>query len=380
MSNSSNHKLHIVAFNIPYPADNGGLIDVFCKIKALQQAGIDVILHCYEYGREHPSELRKYCESIYYYKRDTGKTGLFHSLPYIVYGRRSEKLIERLASDEHPVLLEGLHCCGILDHPSLKKKKIYIRSHNIEHDYYRGLAKVERNIFKRYYFSNEAEKLERFEPIVTNSAGVFAISKADTEHFAHSYKKIPAWNVPAFHLNDEVQIKPGSGNFALYHGSLDVGENNHAALKLVNEVFNNLPIKLVIAGKNPSKELREAAAAYPNIELRSKVNTQDIQQLVSEAHINILPTWQSTGIKLKLLMALFSGRHCVVNEMMVKETGLESLCHIENTADGMKKVVTDLFSKAFTHDDIERRKELLEQNFSNKNGADIIKQQIFLSR
>lgn len=377
MKSSTDHKLHLVSFNIPFPADNGGLIDVFCKIKALQQAGIGVILHTYEYGREHASELRKYCDSIYYYKRDTGKTGLFHSLPYIVYGRRSEEMVNNIGGDDHPVLLEGLHCCGILNHPLLNHKKIFVRAHNIEHDYYRGLAKVERNIFKRYYFSNEAEKLERFEPIVNSSQGIFAISKADTVYFQQKYPQVNSWNVPAFHLNDKVDIQTGSGDFALYHGSLDVGENNHAALKLVNEVFNDLPIKLVIAGKNPSKELREAATAYPNIDLRSKVNTQDIQQLVSEAHINILPTWQSTGIKLKLLVALFSGRHCVVNEMMVKKTGLETLCHIENTADGMKRIVTELFSKAFTEDNIGKRKELLEHYFSNSNGAEIIKKNIF---
>lgn len=377
MSNSTTHKLHLVAFNIPYPADNGGLIDVFCKIKALYQAGIAVILHCYEYGRPHASELEKYCENVYYYKRDTGKTGLFNALPYIVYGRRSEELVKRLAKDDFPVLLEGLHCCGIIGHEALRHKKIYVRSHNIEHDYYRGLAHVERNIFKRYYFSNEASKLETFEPIVAQSHGIFAISKADTLHFTQTYPSVPAWNVPAFHLNDAVQIQAGSGKFALYHGSLDVGENNHAALKLIKEVFCDLSFPFIIAGKNPSKELRAACAPYAHIELRSKVNTQEIQQLVQDAHINVLPTWQSTGIKLKLLMALFSGRHCVVNEMMVKETGLESLCHIENTSEGMKKAITQFFAQPFTEQDIEARKKILEQNFSNKSSAEKMRNAIW---
>src|SRR5687768_7172901 len=100
MDNSFGHKLHLVAFNVPYPADNGGLIDVFCKLKALHRAGISVILHCYEYGRPHAPELEPWCERVHYYPRATGKAGLFHTLPYIVVGRRSEELVQRLAADD----------------------------------------------------------------------------------------------------------------------------------------------------------------------------------------------------------------------------------------------------------------------------------------
>lgn len=368
----------MVAFNIPYPADNGGLIDVFCKLKALHRAGVSVVLHCYEYGRAHAPELEPYCESVHYYRRDTGKAGLFHTLPYIVVGRRSEELTERLAADDAPVLLEGLHCCGILGHPALAHKKIFVRTHNVEHHYYRGLAQVERNIFKRYYFTNEAAKLERFEEILAQAAGIFAISRTDALYFTGRFPQTPVWNVPAFHLNDEVRLGPEVNDFALYHGSLDVGENNHAALKLVNEVFNDLPYTLIIAGKNPSKELRQACEGKPNIHLKSKVNTADIQDLVSRARVNVLPTWQSTGIKLKLLMALFSGRHCLVNEPMVKDTGLETLCRIENTPQSMKKALHELFVQPFTEQEFVYRKRILEQSFSNAHGVEIIKRQVFI--
>ena len=138
----------------------------------------------------------------------------------------------------------------------MKGKRIFVRAHNIEHDYYHGLASVEKNLFKRYYFNNEAKKLESFENIITSSKGVFAISKGDAEYFQSKYPNVKTWSIPAFHLSDEVTSRPGKGDYALYHGSLDVGENNHAALQLVNEVFNDLPYHLIVAGKNPSTELR----------------------------------------------------------------------------------------------------------------------------
>lgn len=378
MSNSADNTLHVVSFNIPYPVDNGGIIDVYCKLKALRDAGTTIILHCYEYGRAEAPELKKICSEVYYYKRDTGKSLLFNQLPYIVAGRKSDELVNRLAADDFPVLLEGLHCCGIMDDPRLKHKNIFVRSHNIEHDYYRGLAKVERNIFKRYYFSNEAGKLELFESKLALAKGIFAISQADTAYFKKKFPKVPVKFIPAFHLNEKVDITCGGSDFALYHGSLDVGENNYAAIKLVKEVFNDLPYKLVIAGKNPSKELREACDASSNVCLKSKVNTEDIIDLVHRAHINVLPTWQGTGIKLKLLMALFSGRHCMVNQTMVNGTGLEKLCRIENSPAEMKKGISELFSKKFTQKEIEERSRILEASFSNHNSAEALKRTIFL--
>ena len=56
-----NKTLHIVSFNIPFPANYGGVIDVFYKIKALQNQGVNIILHAFEYGRQQAPELEKYC-------------------------------------------------------------------------------------------------------------------------------------------------------------------------------------------------------------------------------------------------------------------------------------------------------------------------------
>ncbi|MCX6283192.1 MAG: mannosyltransferase, partial [Bacteroidetes bacterium] len=40
--------LHIVSFDIPYPPDYGGVIDVYYKIKTLSEAGVKIHLHCFE--------------------------------------------------------------------------------------------------------------------------------------------------------------------------------------------------------------------------------------------------------------------------------------------------------------------------------------------
>ena len=42
-------KLHVVSFQVPFPPDYGGLIDVYYKLKALKEAGCSVVLHTYRY-------------------------------------------------------------------------------------------------------------------------------------------------------------------------------------------------------------------------------------------------------------------------------------------------------------------------------------------
>jgi len=360
---ATDHHIHVVSFDVPYPPTYGGVIDVYYKIKALHAKGVKVHLHCFQYGREESTHLESLCEEVKYYPRNVSRAQLFTRLPYIVISRNSEKLIQELANDSYPILFEGLHTCGMLDDPRLEGRFKMVRTHNVESDYYRSLAKVERNVFKRYYFHNEASKLEAFEPVLGKADAIAAISRNDTLYFDKKYKN--AFYIPAFHANEKVNITPGRGKFALYHGNLAVGENNEAALFLVNKVFQQSDIPLMIAGSRPSKELQSAVAKKNHITLLSDLSTRQIHQLISDAQVNILPTFQPTGIKLKLLSALYNGRFAVVNTPMVENTGLEGLCLVEDDADGMRELVTALMQRDFTESDIALRDKTLRESFSN---------------
>jgi hypothetical protein len=241
--------------------------------------------------------------------------------------------------------------------------------HNIEHDYYLSLANVEKDLFKRYYFMNEAGKLQKYEHVLNYANGIAAISNNDAKYLSSKYKNVQT--VSAFHANETVSAKPGKGKYALYHGSLEIGENNEAALFLIKNVFNDSKLPFIIAGNKPSKELKAAASLRPNIELKTGTTSEVIYDLITDAHINILPTFQSTGIKLKLLAALFRGRHCLVNSPMIENTGLESLCICMDSAEDMKQEVKRLFQVDFTAEEIQKREDvLLRDGFSNEHNAE----------
>lgn len=346
------------------------MIDVYYKVKALAEIGVKVHLHCFQYGRARAEELDRYCASVAYYPRRTGKLQLLNALPYVVVSRRSEVLVEELLKDDHPVLFEGLHCCHHLGDPRLQGRKRLVRAHNVEHDYYAALAKAATSTFRRTYFINEAHKLQRFQPVLAEADHVLAISPKDKAYFGSHFRNV--MHIPAFHASERVDVPGGIGDFAFYHGALGVAENDQAALHLVRAVFKDLPVKLRIAGSDASEELKRAIAKAPNTELLENIGTEEIHRLVRQAQVNVLPTFQSTGIKLKLLLCLFTGRHVVCNTPMVEGTGLEGLCQVHDDVEGMRNSILACMSRPADGEALEKRAVVLEERFSNRRNAERI--------
>jgi hypothetical protein len=295
---------------------------------------------------------------------------MFSKLPYIVNTRNSAALINNLLADHSPILFEGLHSCYFLNDERLSKRFKIVRTHNIEHDYYANLAQSEKKTLKKVYFKQESAKLKAFEQILHHANVIAAISANDSYHFKRNFKSV--FTVSAFHPYNKVEIKEGAGTYALYHGNLAVAENNLGALFLVNQVFNKTKFPLIIAGSAPSNELLDAVKKHPHITLKGDISTIEINTLITNAHINVLPTFQATGIKLKLLAALFSGRHCLVNNPMVANTGLEDLCVVKDKASEMAKEIEILKEFPVSKAMVEHRKRLLENTFSNNYNAKLL--------
>ncbi|MBK9336053.1 MAG: hypothetical protein IPM98_05510 [Lewinellaceae bacterium] len=82
--------LHVVSFDIPYPANYGGVIVIYNQIKALHQLGVKVILHCFQYGnRTEQGILEKYCHEVNYYPRSRSVWYQIGLLPFIMRTRKT---------------------------------------------------------------------------------------------------------------------------------------------------------------------------------------------------------------------------------------------------------------------------------------------------
>jgi hypothetical protein len=365
---SNKRTLHIVAFDVPFPANYGGVIDIYYKIKAIYEEGIDIKLHVYNYGRKlSKSELSKYCSEINYYSRKIYKNPFMGTLPYVVNSRNSSDLLNNLQKDQAPILFEGLHCTYYLAHPSLQNRVKIVRTHNIEHHYYKHLESSESKYFKKYFFRIEAEKLKKHQEILKHANIIAAISPNDTSYFNKKFGN--TIYIPAFHSNNKMVKPDNKGDFVLYHGNLSVPENYNAAKQLILNVFSKIKTRAIIAGNNPPKELITLCNMHQNVELKYNLSTDEIHQLIENAHINVLYTNQNTGIKLKLLNALYLGRFSIVNSLMVEGSGLEKLCTISNNFQNIIQNINTLTKTDYTENHYTDKKLFLEKNFNNTIGV-----------
>ncbi len=363
--------LHIVSFDVPFPADYGGVVDIFSTLKALHEAGIQVHLHCFEYGRGQQPELQHYCSTVNYYPRLFGHKCVSAQLPYIVASRSTPALTENLLRDEHPILLQGIHCTYLLNDARFAARKVVVRLFNTEYLYYEQLCKSTSpvSLFKKIYYHRESKMLRQYEQQIIHKALFLALSEQDVNHYRQVFHAKNIAHLPPLLPYSEVNGKEGIGCFCLFHGNLSVAENERAAFWLMEEVFNDLSVPFVIAGKNPSKKLERTAHSQGHTCVVANPSEEELQDMIRKAQINVLPSFICTGIKLKLLNALFNGRHCVVNDATVSSTGLEPACHVGANAEAFKSIIVQLYHKPFTEDEILIRKKLLNTTFNNRQNA-----------
>lgn len=288
---------------------------MFYKVKALADVGRKVILHYFEYNPKRGVKgLEQYCHSIYAYKRKGPISSLPVSLPYIVFSRINQELIDRLNEDDHPILLEGFHCSGIISYLKNKNRNIMIRVHNNEADYYDSLEKAERSFFKKIYFKRESSLLNAYQKKLDNKIPLVCLSVSDGDKLASVYSFNSIHFIACFIPSQKISSLSGSGTYCLYHGNLAISENETAVAWLVNHVFASSEIPFVIAGSGLSKKLKASLSGHQNITPIADPSMTELHSLIQNAHIHVLPSFNNTGVKLKLLNALFNGRFCITNE------------------------------------------------------------------
>ncbi len=367
-------RLHVISFDNLYPPKYGGIIDVYYKIKTL--SALDIVIYLHIFGNqvaEEELELKKYCKEIYYYPRNNTFLSLFSFIPFRVKSRVSKQLVKNITKTKAPILYEGLHTTHSLAFSNFKNT--FVRAHNVEHTYFYGLAKSEQNIFRKLFYFIEGKKLERFEKKLEKTTTIFTISKEEQTYFSAKFKEKAVY-IPAFHDATFLESKNSKGNYILWHGDLRVSDNVKSVLFLI-EVYKDSNYHFKIASSTMHSSIKKKITNIHSIEfIDLKRGEVDLFTLINEAHINVLYTFQNTGIKLKLLNALYKGKFVLGNSLLIKNTGLESVCEEANNKSEFLKQTKSLFNQEFTVKDLQKRKKVVAP-FSPELNAEKIKKIIF---
>jgi glycosyltransferase involved in cell wall biosynthesis len=236
--------------------------------------------------------------------------------------------------------------------------------HNIEHEYYATIAGNEKKLIKKLYYLTESAKLLRYEKALACADHILSVSDSDNDHFNKRYGNSVL--IPSSHPFDKQETVAGSGSYIIFHGDLSVNENSAIAVFLSTKVFPFTTCRCVIAGKNPPRLLKEMAMKSKNIDLVANPDTNEMARLIREAHINILPVTRMNGLKLKLLFALYSGRHLIVNSEMAKGLIHGGQYHVADSSEEMISTISVLMKQPFTVEMINERERILNENFNNK--------------
>ncbi len=347
--------VHIICAGTPWPADNSIAIDIFYKIEALHKAGIKIHLH-YFYTTIgcHPTELNKYCESVHSYQSGKSKNGLI-----VNSCEGDNKLAAIINADNHPVLFEGLKSTGILQQIEKLGRKILVRMHNDECRHYHHLEKTSVSFFQKFQLKRNTIAIKKYEDSLPKNC-LYAFSNAgDVINSKQDHHLINAKYLPVFSPFKTVTGKTGIGNFCLYHGNLSDPCNEKAVLWLLSKVYNDIQTPLVIAGKNPGRQLTKQAELYSHTCLIENPSNSEMEDLIGKAQINVLPSFSYKNPELKLTHALLSGRHCVVNDNGATGTDYETACHVGKTASAFKSIILQLYHRPFEEEEIELREKIL---------------------
>ena len=160
--------------------------------------------------------------------------------------------------------------------------------------------------------------------------------------------------------------------YVLYHGNLSVDENIRAAFFILDNLVPLLDnnIKIIFAGKSPVPELIRRADKFPNVKLIANPSDEEMNRLIIRARINLLLTFQQTGIKLKLIHALFKGRgHCLVNSLMLSDEALQPLCEVADEPEELADKIRKLYVTEPDASEVEKRSRHLQMIYDNITNA-----------
>ncbi|WP_126652969.1 glycosyltransferase [Chryseobacterium aureum] len=369
-------ELHIISFNYPYPPSYGGIIDVYYKIKALSDLGIKIHLHCFidQIPDKIDPEVKEITENIFFYKKKKNPLVYFSGTPFAAAIRGSEDLIKNIEKIKAPLLFEGLQTTYIIQFLKDKEHPLYLRHHNNETEYYKGLSLSEKNLFKKLIYRIESLKYAGYQKkMLKKFEAVFCLSEKE-------YKEVENYSgnaqlIHLFHGNQSVKQLDKKGNYFLFHGDLTTADNKRALNETI-DLFKTLPqYKLVVASDRAGEGIKRKISAIQNISLTSIQTTEKLHSLLENAHGNILISYQNSGTKVKLFNTLYNSRFVIINGNITDDPVLTNLCLYGTDMTEIRQHIITSAEKEYH--DAENRRNILENTHSDKGKAEEMISTIF---
>jgi len=314
---------------LPYPLDNGGKIKTFYTLKALS-ANHKVDVLCFINNKKdnvYINEVGKICNHIDIVEKvliakhskrnllqDFTKS-LFTKYPYVIYKYYSKKMAKKIKELQKGCSYDLIYVdhLQMMIYFNLFKSPVILDEHNVESLIMKRFYEVEKNFIKKIIGYIEYKKLISFEKLALNRAvRIISLSlqdKHELERLSGSDKPIDIIPIciESNYVKGQIQRQEGEKLKILFVGTMSWYPNIHGLTWFIEEVFSKLDenkFELYVVGGNPPASITKWNEKS-NIHIVGYVT--DINQYIEICHVNIVPIFIGSGLRVKIIEAYSKG-------------------------------------------------------------------------
>lgn len=332
-------RLTVVAVEIPYPANHGGRIDIWRRVKALRALGVDVQLifwSKHSLGPATVAMIQSHVTEFHRLRYPEGKRGALRRLwdlqayplevtSRIVRGQQWQQLHQAVAAFKPDVVMADHVHCGVVAEALSQSLLVpmIVRSHNIEHLHYRDMLAAAPNLkskVRRFFSQNH---FERFETgILQRCLAFYDISSVDLQfwrdrgfrngHLLPPLIELP--ELPADHAASLADSADQSPYDVVFLGNLRTENNVTGVQWFLDRVLPLLraqkpDVRVLIAGSEPVDWIADACDRAANVTLLP--DPPNALAVYRSGRVCIDPVAVGRGVSMKSLDMLAAGRPIV---------------------------------------------------------------------
>lgn len=245
-------------------------------------------------------------------------------IPLNLYRNKSKTFKEKIhtIADEYDVIFCD-HYVMFQYIPEDYKGKVVLHQHNCEYLIWQRYAAIEKNWFKKLALYHQASRIRKYEQEICKKAMSILAAPNDTDELVMIGADRTKF-YETYHLGDDLLLEQPDLSYEktektlLYIGTLSWEANIDGLVWFNKEIWprvkNNHPgIKLYIIGKHADIRLKEIAERDEQIELTGFV--EDVEPYFRKSRVFITPLRFGSGIKVKVINALYRGIPCVTTSI-----------------------------------------------------------------
>ena len=318
-------RILIISTQLPYPLTEGANIRIFNLIKQLSK---DHEIHLASFIKspkelDHAQSLQPYCKKVKLIEMNRSplkrlwQIGISSiiSKPYLVKINELKEMqnaVNELAREVDAVQAEFPYGGQYIE--NVKCKRV-LDEHNVESEILRNQFRYERNICRKASSFLQYLKMLNFEKKLCSKMDIIlATSEEDKHILERSNEKV--FVVPNGIESTIEQAEDRGNKVVTYTGVMSYRANVDAMLFFCKNMWplvkrEEADAKLVIVGKNPTKEIMGLAS--DDVMVTGEV--RDIREYIRQTSVFVAPLRIGSGTRIKILEAMAHGKPVVSTKL-----------------------------------------------------------------